>query len=404
MVNKFLHPAGGAETYTFKIGEYWTNQGHEVEYFGMYHEDNIVGNRWNLYTGSMDFHKRGILSYLVNPLKIIYSAEAKKKMYQILKAFHPNVVHINNFNYQLTPSILLAVEEYRKKCSAKVKIVYTAHDPQLVCPNHYMYWPQKHRVCGKCLKGKFYYCIFRKCIHNSVLRSCLGTLEAVYWKKRDVYSNIDVIICPSFFMKQQLDTNPRFVSKTVVLRNFVEEIDCTNSREGRYVLYFGRYSEEKGIRMLLEVCRELPQIPFVFAGGGPLESLISGIDNVQNVGFLKGESLAATIRGARFSICPSECNENCPFSVIESMMSGTPVLGTDRGGVPELIEDGCTGWLFPAGNKKVLKNTIQRIWNSDEPERFRTSCKEKKFDLLEEYGNKLLQLYGVKQKEGGKKV
>ena len=145
--------------------------------------------------------------------------------------------------------------------------------------------------------------------------------------------------------------------------------------------------------MLLEVCRELPHIPFVFAGGGPLEPMLCGIQNVKNVGFLKGKELEDVIRGARFSVCPSECNENCPFSVIESMMHGTPVLGSDRGGIPELIEDGQNGWLFSVGDPAVLKNRLNRIWNSDEPERFANACQKVKFDSLGEYAKKLLEFY-----------
>ena len=80
MVNKFLYPAGGAETYAFKLGEYWKKNGHQVEYFGMYHPKNIVGNRWNLYCDSKDFHKKGIGANLTNPFKLIYSAEAKRKI------------------------------------------------------------------------------------------------------------------------------------------------------------------------------------------------------------------------------------------------------------------------------------------------------------------------------------
>lgn len=393
MVNKFLHPAGGAETYTFKLGAYWSANGHEVEYFGMHHPDNVVGNRWNLYTGTLDFHRQGIRSNLVNPFKLVYSAEAKKKIGKILAAFQPDVLHINNFNYQLTPSILLAVEEYRKTHRKRIQVVYTAHDPQLVCPNHYMYSPQKHQVCDKCLHGSFGNCIRERCIHHSVLRSGLGTAEAVYWNRRKIYRSIDVIVCPSLFMKQALDTNPMLAAKTVVLRNFVEPVAPQAPQKGNYVLYFGRYSEEKGLRMLLEACRELPHIPFVFAGGGPLEPMLCGIQNVKNVGFLKGKELEDVIRGARFSVCPSECNENCPFSVIESMMHGTPVLGSDRGGIPELIEDGQNGWLFSVGDPAVLKNMLNRIWNSDEPERFANACQRVKFDSLGEYAKKLLEFY-----------
>lgn len=393
MVNKFLYPAGGAETYTFKIGEYWEKQGHEVEYFGMHHSDNVVGNRWNLYTGSMDFHKKGIRANLANPFKLIYSVEAKRKIGSILKTFQPDVMHINNFNYQLTPSILSAVQEYRKRSGKKIRVVYTAHDSQLICPNHYMYSPGQRHVCEKCLHGSFLHCVSGRCIHNSFLRSCIGAIEGIYWKKRNIYSVIDVIICPSLFMKEKLDTNSLLAARTVMLRNFVEPVEQKPENEGKYVLYFGRYSDEKGIRMLLDVCRELPQIPFVFAGDGPLINLVDGVANVKNVGFLTGDDLANLIRGARFSICPSECHENCPFSVIESMMCGTPVLGSDLGGIPELIKDGKTGWLFPGGDGERLQQMIRTIWESSEPEEYRVACCEETFDTLDEYGRKLFSVY-----------
>ena len=75
MVNKFLYPRGGAETYMLKIDEYLLSQGHEVQYFGMYDDNNTVGNRIGLYTGNMDFHTKG-LSRLLYPARIIYSKEA----------------------------------------------------------------------------------------------------------------------------------------------------------------------------------------------------------------------------------------------------------------------------------------------------------------------------------------
>ncbi|MDD7738616.1 MAG: glycosyltransferase family 4 protein [Lachnospiraceae bacterium] len=395
MVNKFLYPKGGAETYMLLLGNNLASRGHKVEYFGMYHPDNIVGNQWNLYTKPVDFHKQGRRANLVNPWKIICSSEAGRKMEKLLREFQPDVVHINNFNYQLTPSILLAVEKYRKKEQKTVKVVYTAHDSQLVCPNHYLYQPLQKKACDACLTGGFANCVRKKCIHNSTLRSFLGAMEGWYWKRRKVYGILDVILCPSAFMKKALDTNPLLASKTVYLQNFVNPTACSDDKQGDYVLYFGRYSEEKGIETLLEVCKELPQIPFVFAGSGPLEELIRDIPNVQNIGFLRGKALQRTIRGARFSVCPSECNENCPLSVMESIMNGTPVLGTKRGGIPELIEEGKTGWLIEAGEKEQLREKILEIWGSSEPEKFSDFCRNVTFLSLEEYEKKLLQFYTV---------
>ena len=391
MVNKFLHPAGGAETYLFQLGEHLVKLGHQVEYFGMEHPDNCVGNALGLYTSNMDFHGGSLLKKLGYPLRVIRSREAQEKMGKLLEHFQPDVVHINNFNYQLTPSILVAAQKYRKK--RPLRIVYTAHDVQLVCPNHLMFRPDLHQVCERCLEKGVGECVKGKCIHGSRLRSFLGAAEHRYWKRKRIYEAFDTIVCPSAFMKSRLDTDPVLAKKTMVLRNFVKRLEPVAPEKKGYVLYFGRFSEEKGIRTLLEVCKTLPDIPFVFAGGGPLAELVEGIPNVRNAGFLHGLELKRLIAGARFSICPSECNENCPFSVMESIMAGTPVLGSRRGGIPELIRDGQTGWLFPAGDAEALRAEIRRLWDSDAPEGCVEACLQVRFDDLAEYTEKLMAYY-----------
>ena len=109
MVNKFLHPNGGSETYIFKLGEELQKRGHDVQYFGMEHKGRIVGNRAGSYTSDMDFHT-GKLQKLVYPFKIIYSFEAKRRISRVLKDMNPDVVHLNNINFQLTPSVIYAVD------------------------------------------------------------------------------------------------------------------------------------------------------------------------------------------------------------------------------------------------------------------------------------------------------
>ena len=161
-----------------------------------------------------------------------------------------------------------------------------------------------------------------------------------------------------------------------------------------YILYFGRFSEEKGIGTLIKVCQELPHIQFVFAGTGPLEKNIENVSNIKNVGFQKGERLEKLIRKAQFSIYPSEWYENCPFSVMESQMYGTPVLGANIGGITELIEVGRTGELFESGNKEDLKIKISKLWeNRDLTFKYRQNCKDIKFDNIEEYYSKMMKIY-----------
>lgn len=402
MVNKFLHPNGGSETYIFKLGAYLISQGHEVQYFGMEHEGRCVGNAAESYTGDMDFHGGSKLAKLTYPIKTVYSTEARRKIRLVLDDFKPDVIHLNNFNYQLTPSVIVEVNHWRKKAGRQCRIVFTAHDYQLICPNHMLNNPVTKQNCRKCLGGHFSHCAKGKCIHGSAAKSIVGMTEAYYWQLRGTYRHIDAIICCSNFMKEKMDSNPLFRDKTIMLHNFTDKAEWHQTVKKDYALYFGRYSEEKGIPTLLNVCKELPEIKFVFAGSGPLKEAISEINNIEDVGFQKGLALEKLIREARFSIYPSEWYENCPFSVMESQMYGTPVLGAAIGGIPELIEEGRTGELFESGSSESLKSKVEKLWNDRElTETYSRNCADVQFDALPEYYEKLIQIYEGKWiKEG----
>lgn len=396
-INKFLYPNGGSETYIFKLGDYLRSQGHEVEYFGMEHEGRCVGNRVDAYTSDMDFHGGSKLAKLTYPLKTIYSPEARKKLRLVLDDFQPDVIHLNNFNYQLTPSMILEIEKWRKE-GHSCRLVFTAHDYQLVCPNHMCSNPNTGENCEKCLGGHFLNCVKGKCIHGSTAKSAIGMMEAYFWKLNGAYRSIDSIICCSEFLKSKMDTNPLFADKTVAMHNFVEQVEKKQAKKGDYVLYFGRFSKEKGIGTLIEVCKALPDIRFVFAGTGPLEEALSAVSNIENVGFQTGAALEKLIREARCSIYPSEWYENCPFSVMESVMYGTPVIGADIGGIPELIEAGKTGELFESGNAAELKEKIELLWKDTALcQQYSKNCLAAEYDDVAQYTEKLMKYY-----QGGK--
>ena len=394
MINKFLHPNGGSETYIFKLSEKLQELGHEVQFFGMEHEGRVVGNRVEAYTADMDFHGGSKLSKLVYPIKTIYSSEARKKLRLVLEDFRPDVCHLNNFNYQLTPSIILEIRKWSRKSGHPVKILYTAHDLQLVCPNHMCRNPGTNENCEKCLGGHFMNCTKGKCIHGSTAKSLIGSLEGIFWKMKGVYKQLDTVICCSHFVKTKLDSNPILAKKTVALHNFVDPVEQKQVQKGDYVLYFGRFSKEKGIETLVQVAKELPNVKFIFAGTGPLEEMLSGIANIENVGFQTGPALEKLIRQAKFSLYPSEWYENCPFAVMESQMYGTPVLGADIGGIPELIQPGITGELFESGNAAALKEKILILWENEEKlSALWAGCAGVKFLSTQAYVDRLMEYY-----------
>lgn len=406
IINKFLHPNGGSETYIFEIGRQLQKMGHEVQYFGMEHEGRIVSNNVESYTSDMNFHAGG-LSKLTYPFKILYSREARKALRPVLEDFKPDVVHLNNINFQLTPSVIDEVKSFDKN----IKIVYTAHDAQWVCPNHLMRIPSTGERCLRCIDGAYGNCTKHKCIHDSKLRSLLGQIEANIYKHRHTYKQVDTIISPSKFLADVLSHNEDLKGRIVTLHNFVELPEAaisassevanqttSDSSKRDYVLYFGRYDVEKGIRIILAAARNLPEVDFIFAGKGDFENEIEQLPNIQNVGFQDKEGITKLIRNARFTVFPSIWYENCPFSVIESIVNGTPVIGSDLGGVPELIDDGNTGLLFEPENVSQLTDMIFKLWNEDKlVSKMHDNClqaaRDGRFDTLENYCDKLLEVY-----------
>lgn len=388
MVNKFLYPNGGSETYMMKLGKYLVSRGNEVQYFGMEHPDNRAFNKANAYTENMDFHSSSALKKIHMSLKTIYSVEARKKIRLVLDDFKPDVVHLNNFNYQLTPSIILEIMKWEKETASKVKIVYTAHDYQLICPNHMLY--NSKGICEKCLGGSFKSCIKGRCVHSSLMKSSVAALEAEYWNKKNIYSRLDSIICCSEFIKSKLDSNPVFAEKTTVMHNFADKPEYIEPHKKDYVLYFGRYSREKGIEALLE----LKDISFVFAGSGPMEEEINKAKHIKNVGFKKGKELAKLISQARLTVYPSIWYENCPLSVMESIMLSTPVVASNIGGIGELVNDGETGILVEAGNIKQLGDAVKSIlYDREKAEKMSAACKQCRFTAIDEYYDKITEIY-----------
>lgn len=400
IVNKFLYPRGGAETYVLQLGQYLKAQGHEVQYFGMYDKHNQVGNQLRLETERMDFRAK-TFSRFFYPFRILYSLEARRKIKRVAACFHPDVVHLNNINFHLTPSVIDGV------ASLGIPMVQTVHDFQMLCPSHLMLDLKQQKICVKCVDGSKWNCARNRCIHGSLVKSVLGSVEALIYQKRPNYDKVKRYVCPSHFAEQMLWQNPRFRGKTTVLHNFVrirEETDAAEKQD--YVLYFGRLSVEKGIEGLLTACRLLPHIPFVVAGSGPLEYLFQKQcpHNVRFVGFQQGKALDDLIRKARFSVYFPIWYENCPLSVLESQSLGTPVLANRMGGIPELIRDGETGVLTDVGTPEYYAQQIDILYRDrDRLAQMTENCRRRNdFMTLETYCEQILNIYETVVRKGGR--
>lgn len=394
LVNKFHYLKGGSEKYYFELGKLLKEHGHEVAYFSMQDEKNIKTNCKEYFVEPVDLNKGSKLK----ALDIIYSKENKKKMEEALEDFKPDIVHLNNFQRQLSASI---IEPIKKK---NIPIVFTAHDVQAVCPAILML-DNKKNVCEKCLKGKYINCIKNKCNKGSTLKSIIGAIEGDYYRKNKIYTKkIDYIITPSEFYRNKLIEDGINQDKILAVHNFidVDEYNVPKIDEG-YALYVGRLSKEKGIFNLIKAFSLIEEGELRIVGEGPeKEKIINFIseqhleNKVKLLGYLDKDKVKEQIRKCRFVVVPSIWYENCPYSIMETLAIGKPVIGANIGGIPELVQNGYSGITYNFDNIEELESCIKKLLDNVElASKLGNNAQEQARKLYSKdiYYNKLLNIY-----------
>ena len=364
LVNKFHYIKGGSETYYFGLGELLEKSGHDVIYFSMKDDKNKPCPQEKYFVENVDFNApMGKFKLMKTALKMLYSREAKKKFKKLILDEKPDIIHLNIFQSQLTASIVDVAHKYR------IPIVYTAHDLKSVCPNYQML--NHGEVCEKCLHGKYINCFKTSCMKDSRLKSLLATMEADVYKRRKTYRKMDLIITPSEFYKRKIDEAKIADCPVIHMTNFLPQGTQYSavSKVGDYILYFGRLSREKGIITLVEAySRSNCDLPLYIVGTGPVKEEgegkikeLSMVDKIKLLGFKSGRELKDIVAASRCVVLPSEWYENGPYSIMEAMAAGKPVIVSNLGGLPELVDDGVTGYIVPAKDAEKLAEAIKKM-------------------------------------------
>jgi glycosyltransferase involved in cell wall biosynthesis len=371
MVNKFHYLKGGSETYHFAVGEGLEAAGNDVAWFAMEDPKNLPCQQSKYFVPASDYNgKISPLKKVREALTLAYSPEARKRFEALCEDFCPDVIHLNLVHRQITFSILDAPYVKRNR----VPVVYTAHDYIPICPACTML-DGKGNVCDDCLEGDFSHCVRKRCVKGSVTKSWLAAHEASYLHRRGYYNRIGRIIAPSEFMREKLVQGNFAEEQVIHIQNFATNEVLHRAQDAKdrtnhahpYALFFGRLSKEKGIDILVDSFeRALPELPdgtrLVIAGDGPERDTVKAriSDSINFVGFKRGEELRSLVTGASIACCPSICRENMPYSVVESLAAGTPVIGSNIGGIPEAVIEGKTGWLAKPGDVKSFTSAITR--------------------------------------------
>lgn len=397
LVNKFHYVKGGSETYYFGLGDLLRRHGHEVIYFSMQDPKNQPCDQSQYFVKNIDFNAHmGIFKLIKTARNMLYSREAKRKFKKLLLAERPDVIHLNIFQSQLTGSIVDAA--YRMH----IPIVYTAHDLKSICPNYQML--NHGEVCEKCLHGDYSNCFKTSCMKDSKLKSLLATMEANTYKRRKIYQKLDLVITPSAFYKKKIEEAGIMRCPVIHMANFLPEdtVYEASNVSGDYLLYFGRLSCEKGIVTLVEAYAQVKtELPLYIVGSGPIQEEIEkkikelGVgDRVSLLGYKSGQELKEIVKNSRCVCLPSEWYENGPYSIMEAMAAGKPVIVSNMGGLPEMVENGINGYVFM--KKDELADRLEQIADLPDDE-YKNMC-ERSFQrarILFNAKNYIVELKGL---------
>lgn len=346
------------------------------------------GNQVIKYTVSNDkFDNAGILGKLSTTLGMLWSFKNYNAVKKIIAKEKPDIVHIHTFFPLLSPSVLYAA----KRSGAKV--VATLHDTRLICPCATSL--RGTTLCNECGDGHYFRMCKYGCFKNSKLQSFIVAGIFKYHRiRKSFYRQIDKYVCLNDNQISLLK-NIGFDEKKIVKKyNFVPDTRANvkpveiEGLPGRYVVFYGRIGEEKGIRLLMQIWEKLSDIPLAVMGAGPLEKEFEvwakKKENVYFLGYTQHDKCLSIVKDGEFVVFPSIWYEGCSMVEIEAESLGKGLVATDLGFSVEAIENGINGYKIKLGNTDEFVKIIQKLWDSPE------KCKEIGKRAREDYERKYM--------------
>lgn len=402
-VHRYRFRKGGAEAAYLDHLRLFQGRGWTCAEFAMAHPKNDP-SAWDRYFPAYYEPSRGWRGLAGVP-RFIYSHEARRQIGRLLDDFRPDIVHIHGLYQQLTPSVLAPVAE------RGIPIVYTLHDYKLLCPAYNLY-TEKLGICERCADGAFWNGAVHQCLHGSRAVSAVYAAEALFHRWRGSYDAVSAYVMPSRWIRdkhlahgfpaEKLHYIPNFFETTVDDPPGPAQVEEMRTTYGNYVVYFGRLSAEKGCAHLIEACHSAA-LPLVLVGEGPEQGRLRALAQrlgaaVFFTGYRTGKELWTLVEAALCAALPSVWYENAPKSVLEAMARSKPVVASAIGGLPELIEDGRTGFLVPPGDRQALAAALRRMADLPAADKASMGAEARRKALTsftaERYFSEMVSLYG----------
>jgi glycosyltransferase involved in cell wall biosynthesis len=312
-----------------------------------------------------DFKESRFLQRLSLGASTIWSASSYREIQDRIKQHEIQVVHFHNTFPQISPSAYYACT------TAAVPVVQTLHNYRLLCPAATFY--RDGTVCEECQEKSLLRAISHACYRQSrTATAATVAMLAVHRQLRTWHRQVTLYVALTEFARRK-HISAGLPSERITVRPNALDRDpgARANGVGSFILFAGRLTEEKGVRVLLDAYEKFGlRVPARIVGDGPLADevrrragALGGLVEVR--GRLTRDQVLDELKAARFLVFPSRWYEGLPMTILEAYGCGVPVVASAIGGIPELVKAGRTGWLVPAGDARLLANEINTAWHND---------------------------------------
>lgn len=292
----------------------------------------------------------------------IYNPFSAWKLAKVLDKYCPDIVQVQNLYPLLSPAIFKPIKK------RGIPVVMRCPNYRLFCPTGLSLDPQG-KVCERCWTGSNLNCAIQNCMGSRLKSIGYAMRNAAADISGMIRDNVDVFIVQSEFQKQKFISQGIPSERIGILAGISPNIKVTEyNQHGKWVSFVGRVSPEKGIDEFIEAAKMNPDIPFRVAGNIDINYEVPYRlpENLEFVGFKKGDDLDRFYIDSRIIVVPSKWYEGFPNVIVRGMMHKKPVITTDIGAMQSIIDHEQNGLLVPPSDARSLADAIGRLYNDTE--------------------------------------
>jgi glycosyltransferase involved in cell wall biosynthesis len=353
IVHNYYQQRGGEDIVVETEANLLTQKGHDVRLWAR---------------NNSEFPSFSFLKKIQTLWRMPWSTASYKTMKQMVREFRPDIVHVHNTYFLITPSIYYACREEH------VPVVQSIFNYRLICANALLL--RDSQPCDLCVRGNRWNAVKYACYGQSrFLSGLVVRMQNTHWRKGTWKQMIDGYITSNEYNRQQHILAGIPAEKIHLKPHLIDLPQLSSAGNEGFAFYVGRLSPEKGVRVLLNAWKDLRGVPLKIMGDGPLlEETRQFVEhhqltNVEVLGYRPDQEFQQLLSQASLLVVPSICHDNFPRTIVEAYAYGVPVLASRLSGIQEFVHDNKTGVLFEAGNVQDLVSKAR--WMMGHPDRLK---------------------------------